>query len=979
MRPHLLEISAFGPFAGTVSVDLDDLGASGLLLLHGETGAGKTSVLDALGYALYGQVPGDRGLRGLRSEHTTGFDETWVRLTFSVSGRRLRVRRSPEQVLPKQRGEGTTTRKAAVLLEELAADGTPRALSTRIDEAAEIIETAVGMSAGQFFQVVVLPQGRFAAFLQAPAAQRQELLQKLFGTQRFADVEAALKRRRDELRGELDALSADRDAAVSLLGHVSLSTPDTVPLAASTLDWARARLVFLASSAEAAEAEAERCELAEVTTREAVESASRLAELRQRKAALLGRQAALVTGSGVVDELRVRLAAARAAAPLALDVSRLLSLRAERPAVVAAAEACLETLASLGEDGDPAALERFALDRLAVTVPMLALERELVAREHQLADAGVAVQDAEQRHVAAETDLESLRQRCGRLTESLAADEVKVAGLAALSSLVDAARDRAAAAAQLPAVEALVVEAGAMLQTARAAALDARESWLDLRGRRLLGIAGELAAGLVPGEACAVCGGLDHPHPAAAHADAVTEADERSAHQAFELAEQSLEPAREAVALASSVVTELRARAGDGSSAGPLDADLAALEVLSAGLPLRIAELEQANADLDRASTRVVATEAALTASRTGLAGLAGSTDEQRAQVAAARDGAGSVAEREQVLLRLAEAAGAAVATGLALRESDVRLADLETELAAAALRSGFASVEAVVAAVLGADELPAVEAALREHDDEVAAVRSGLDDPDLAVDLEPGVDLVAARAAATAARDALTLSVEQRASVAARARQAAMLTTRIERFETELAPAVARHDEVAALAELATGGAGNRLRMSLTSFVLAARLEQVAARASVRLAHMTSGRFTLLHTDEVVDARSRSGLGLAVQDVWTGTQRPTSSLSGGESFMTALSLALGLADVVAEEAGGRRIDTLFVDEGFGSLDEKALDRVMEVLDTLRDGGRLVGVVSHVEELQRRVPARLEVVRTESGSWLRPHHAPVGY
>ena len=131
---------------------------------------------------------------------------------------------------------------------------------------------------------------------------------------------------------------------------------------------------------------------------------------------------------------------------------------------------------------------------------------------------------------------------------------------------------------------------------------------------------------------------------------------------------------------------------------------------------------------------------------------------------------------------------------------------------------------------------------------------------------------------------------------------------------------------------------------MSLTSFVLAARLEQVAARASVRLAHMTDGRFTLLHSDEVVDARSRSGLGLAVHDAWTGTQQPTSSLSGGESFMTALSLALGLADVVAEEAGGRRIDTLFVDEGFGSLDEKALDRVMEVLDTLRDGGRLVGV-----------------------------------
>jgi exonuclease SbcC len=138
----------------------------------------------------------------------------------------------------------------------------------------------------------------------------------------------------------------------------------------------------------------------------------------------------------------------------------------------------------------------------------------------------------------------------------------------------------------------------------------------------------------------------------------------------------------------------------------------------------------------------------------------------------------------------------------------------------------------------------------------------------------------------------------------------------------------------------------------------------------------MTSGRYTVEHSDEVVDGRRRSGLGLAVRDVWTGTARPTSSLSGGETFMTALALALGLADVVAEEAGGRRIDTLFVDEGFGSLDEHALDRVMDVLDGLRDGGRLVGIVSHVPELQRRVPARLQVVRTETGSWLRPCPAP---
>ena len=298
MRPHLLEINAFGPFAGTVTVDLDDLGDGGLLLLHGETGAGKTSVLDALGYALYGDVPGDRGIRGLRSEHAGAVDETWVRLTFSAGGRRLRIRRSPEQSVPKQRGDGVTTKRASVLLEELGPDGASSALATRLDEAGLMVGDLVGMSASQFFQVVLLPQGRFAAFLQAPAAQRQVLLQQLFGTERFSDVEAALKRRRDDLRAELDALSHDRDAAVGLLGHVSLTMPELVPSGAgSCADWAHSRLVSLAAGAEAAEAAAERAEQAELAARSAFDLATRVVERRRRWLALLARQSDLSAAS----------------------------------------------------------------------------------------------------------------------------------------------------------------------------------------------------------------------------------------------------------------------------------------------------------------------------------------------------------------------------------------------------------------------------------------------------------------------------------------------------------------------------------------------------------------------------------------------------------------------------------------------------------------------------------------------------------
>jgi exonuclease SbcC len=985
MRPHLLEINAFGPFAGTASVDLDDLGAAGLLLLHGETGAGKTSVLDALGYALYGEVPGDRGIRGLRSEHASGLDETWVRLTFSSGGRRLRIRRSPEQSITKQRGDGSTTRRASVLLEELDGE-VPRALATRLDEAGMIVSDAVGMTASQFFQVVLLPQGRFAAFLQAPAAQRQVLLQQLFGTERFADVEAALRRRRDALRDELETLSRERDAAVNLLAHVSLTLPELAPSGAEpAVDWAHARQVSLAAGAEAAEAAAERAALREVAAREAAEAGSRLVERRQRRAALLARQEELASSVHEADQLRERLANARLAAPLASDVRRLLVLRGQRPALESAVADAASVLTGAldgcpGLAGDAAQLERAAHDRLAVLAPVLTVERELILREQALVAAARTVQDAEQRHVAAEGALAALRERCTKLTKALVADEATLAGLASLAAAVDAARARAAAAAQLPAAEALAVEADTLLQNGRAAALDAKERWLDLRQRRLLGIAAELAAELADGQPCAVCGGLDHPRPAAPQPDAVTEVAERAAHEASESAERGLEPLREAVRLASSVVTELRTRAGDpaaGGDAESLQAELARLEALAAGLPLRQAELERVQADLDRSVTAVVASEEGLTRARTSLAGLTGSMDEQRAQVEAAREGAVSVAVREQALRRLAEAATAARATAEALTDQDRRLRELEAELAVPAAAAGFADLAAVVSAVMGVAEVEAAERILRERDDAVAAVRSALQDPDLEVDLETVVDVEALAGESAAARDVLTEAFAARADVASRAQQAATLTARITRHEQALAPVRERFDEVAALAELAAGGAGNRLRMSLTSFVLAARLEQVAARASVRLAHMTSGRFTLQHTDEVVDARSRSGLGLAVHDVWTGTQRPTSSLSGGESFMTALSLALGLADVVAEEAGGRRIDTLFVDEGFGTLDSGALDKVMEVLDTLRDGGRLVGVVSHVEELQRRVPARLEVVRTETGSWLRPHHLPL--
>ena len=232
MRPHRLRVTAFGAFGGTVEVSFEDLACSGLFLLHGETGAGKTTLLDAIGFALYGRVPGERGkARRLRSDHAAPGTPTEVQLEATLGGRRMRITRKPEQERAKLRGAGTTTEQARVLLEEQAG-GSWRAVSTRVGEADAEIADLMGMSADQFFQVVLLPQGEFARFLHADAGDRAKLLQRLFGTDRFHAVEEWLARRRkataDEVR-EAEAGISGLLARVAQAAGVPVPSDDAVP------------------------------------------------------------------------------------------------------------------------------------------------------------------------------------------------------------------------------------------------------------------------------------------------------------------------------------------------------------------------------------------------------------------------------------------------------------------------------------------------------------------------------------------------------------------------------------------------------------------------------------------------------------------------------------------------------------------------------------------------------------------------------
>ncbi len=285
------------------------------------------------------------------------------------------------------------------------------------------------------------------------------------------------------------------------------------------------------------------------------------------------------------------------------------------------------------------------------------------------------------------------------------------------------------------------------------------------------------------------------------------------------------------------------------------------------------------------------------------------------------------------------------------------------------ATAAGFDDVLSASAALLPAGRLAMLDREIDDHDRRLAGLRDRLAEPDL-VDLPPRPDVAALEQRCAG----LTRRREEAVAELERARRCATglesLAGDVTAAEVELADLRAWADQVTALADLATGRGSNTLRMRLQSFVLAARLEQVAEVASSRLQDMSNGRYTFLHSDAQGRHGARGGLGLDVFDEYTGARRPTKTLSGGESFMASLALALGLADVVTAETGGVQIDTLFVDEGFGTLDALALDAVMTVLDELRRGGRTVGVISHLEELRTRIPTRLEVIAGRHGSRL---------
>ncbi|MYS95145.1 MULTISPECIES: AAA family ATPase [Streptomyces] len=993
MRLHRLTVTAFGPFGGTQSVDFDELSAAGLFLLHGPTGAGKTSVLDAVCYALYGSVPGARqgGGQGatLRSDHAAPGTRTEVTLELTVAGRRLEVTRQPPWERPKKRGTGTTLDKAQTWLREY--DTTASAwkdLSRSHQEIGEEITQLLGMSREQFCQVVLLPQGDFARFLRADAEARGKLLGRLFDTRRFADVEKRLAERRRATEAQVRdgdaALLADAHRMQQAAGD-AMPLPDLAPgepgLAEAVLGAAAVARSTAREQLAVAECTLAAAESAQAAAGRALDDVRELARLQRRFTDAREKAARLEQGAEAYREAQALMERARKAEAVApaLDLRETAEAEHRRAAAAEARARALlpETFADAGAAGLAAAARRAAeelggLDsarraerRLAELLDERAgLDRQERADTDVLQEAEAWLDGWEETRTALQARIDAA-QRAAALAEQLAVRR-------------EPARQRLKAARLRDQLAEDTNRAVEQVRTAQEEALRAKRHWLDLKEQRLTGIAAELAANLTDGEPCAVCGATEHPAPArkvAGHVDREAEEQALAAYQHADEQraenERNLGVVREALAAAT-------AEAGD-TPTGQLTREADELEEQYEQARRGAAELHTAQERLRQAGheheRRVAARQEAAvrSAARVGhrerLESERAALEEELNRARGALDSvaarAAELERRAALLTDAADAARAAEDTAQRLKDADARLAD-------AAFRAGFDTPRDAAAALLDDTAHRELQRRLDAWQHEEAAVRAVLAEADTAAaaQQEPA-DLTSAQLAADAAARRLREAASAHDAAVRRCAELDRLSARATASVRRLAPLREEYDRVARMAGLTAGtSADNERRMRLESYVLAARLEQVAAAATVRLRRMSSGRYTLVHSDDRT-GRGRSGLGLHVVDAWTGRERDTATLSGGETFFASLALALGLADVVTDEAGGVRLDTLFIDEGFGSLDDQTLDEVLDVLDSLRERDRSVGIVSHVPDLRRRIHAQLEVVKGRSGSVLR--------
>ena len=994
MQLHRLEMTAIGPYAGTESIDFSAVGRAGLFLLEGPTGSGKSTIIDAITFALYGKVAqASADVERIHSHHADPRTVPVVTLVFETQSGIYRVQRTPRFERPKSRGDGLTVQQPTIKLWRVA---TPddvlggELLSTNIGDCDDEITRAVGLTRDQFVQTVILPQGEFATFLRARSEDKGKLLEKVFGTAFFRRVQdeiveagrVAQARRQsavDEIRMAVQAFAVsaglETDRRDALL-EVSRSSPESLTgeLAQVVDELATRERHAGKRSREAIEGHRQMADMVG-EARLRMQRRERLLAL-QREDETLGRRAVHFT------QLRAEVERARQAKPVVGAVRTL----ANSEGALKRAEVALRLARSRVDeslrDTDLDALREVATRSREVIGSLagaITLETALGGR---LTEAR-RLQDELDR---SRTTLASTARELAALPDALAAHDTALTEARRLHALLDSRTTEATRAQTV--LEAALAHAAAVSRTqpleratadALAAVRGAELGLARLRQARIDDIAGELGLALAEGEPCPVCGSLEHPAPARPSADAVTP-------ETVVAEEARLESLRAVAARRVDELGALRTEVGAlGAAAGGLTLETArehaeaAAEALAASAQARqdvatgearLAELRAAQATLTKRHGELETSIARLEQS---LADLEERIERERAEVDEARDGHETVADRRRELAtratridELIDAIGHRAVAAAAVAEAELAR---DADLAAA----GFDDVAQWLAADRSLEWITQREQEIADFETACTQVRAGLTGPELAdVQLDALFDDIDQMTELEkAAKKEMEAATNEHGSLRDQVRRTKRHVADIHEALGRNAAIIAATADAVRVGQLVSGNGDNQLNLDLVKYVLIRRFTEVLSAANAELARFSGGRYTLEHTD-AKKGNAKSGLGVRVHDLHTNQVRDVGTLSGGETFYVSLSLALALAEVVRAESGGVDLGTLFVDEGFGTLDPDVLDDVMHTLEGLREGGRTVGIVSHVTELKSRVADRIEViVRPDRTSTLR--------
>ncbi len=1028
MKIRWLRITGIGPFAGTHRVDFSAFEDSGLFLLDGPTGSGKSTLIDAITFALYGDVARtkDASKDRLRSNHIGDEDPSEADLVFEVGSGIYRVSRTPAYTpIGKKSQRNSRASLTRVVEDPSAPDGwrTVEAIASGPRDVGYEIPRVVGLDKDQFLQTIVLPQGKFSQFLTSTSDAREQILRDIFDTQIYVDFSKALteaaaasKRGIEERRAAaVGALEQMRSLAASLAEHDGEPCDEEAAGAASETPSLHGQADALDAGAQdpapVRRWAARACGDARGAHERAQAGSLDAADLAREAAQALDRGRALAADQAEHARTTARLEELRGAEP-EIDALRSRAANARRALAVAPYASSAASAARRLEE---------AADRVASCARDLAAEEDnplrsgdltqevvadLLARAQALRDEATRTLGALEATLAQERSLPGLREEVSTLEEDHqgalgavatlesrrdtlpAVIERAQASLALMRSDADALPDRRAAlhaldqrleasrqadllrAALLGASEELR-EATAGAKLANAAAADAHDLWIAQS-------ASAIARELEDEVPCPVCGSPDHPRPAPPLDGEITREQVADLDRARDRAEDALRDARSTHQDMVRRIAQLNEAAAGPTAYLETQRDQAAVEVAALdALKPRIASLEE---DLAQVREQLDGITDELTRARERAASLASQLAERRSALAHAqrhvdgeRQGFPSLEARAAHLDRRAQRAASTIGACSdwdgARRAHDEALRSL-----ARALESQELASDTWERLLLTRDEVDALETRINEHEKELYATREALESDRLTRAAAcPEPDIAALADASQRAGDASAEATRRAGRLEQHCAQLDAARESLGASLAALADAREQAGPIRRLADIASAsGPENLVSTPLSAWVLIARLEEVLASANPRLAAISSGRYELVAVPDDGTTSRKSGLGLAVIDHDTDSVRSPRTLSGGETFYTSLALALGLADVVSAEAGGVELRTMFIDEGFGSLDSHTLSLVMAQLQALRCAGRTVGVISHVEEMATQIADQIQVRPLgEHGSTLR--------